>query len=233
MLQAADFDCELRSASLLYLTRDSEVRAVVLENQAYRFLVMNGAIQSVMDRRDPKAIVFAHQQLMLKELNQLDSSARVLELGLGGGSALRHVCYTRPDLHWRCIEQSSEVINLYWEYFQPPQQAQGGAGEFNPNHNIILSGSRDYLRRLSLQHRFELILCDVYDEIDNELLCLCVEHLTDDGVLVVNWLPHIQPQGDDSAAFFTQFSTSYELRHAMSTVPGFRNQIHRLQRRGS
>lgn len=228
MLQAADFDAELLSASLLYLARDSEGRAVVMENQAYRFLVMGGAIQSVMDRNDPQAIVFAHQELMLRELSQLSPAARVLELGLGGGSALRHVSYTRPDLYWLCVEQSSEVVNLYWEYFQP----EGDAGQFNPRHEIALSGSREYLRRLSVQHQFELILCDVYDEIDDELLGLCTQHLTNSGVLVVNWLPHIQPQGDDSAGFFRQFSLAHGLRHATSTVPGFRNQIHRLQRRG-
>lgn len=217
-----DFEYELAKSSILYLTGDSEVRVVVLENQDYRFLVINGAIQSVLDLNDPKALVLPHQQQLLEELPKLAPTARVLELGLGGGSALRHATYCYPHLLWRCLENNAEVINLYWEYFAPE--------EAMAEHEIILSDSLAWLQKAPARQQFELILCDLYDEIQAPLLEACLQRLSSDGVLMVNWLPHLQPQGAKSQDFFHWLSAQQNLQHTMYKVPGFRNQIHRLTR---
>ena len=192
----------------------------MLENQDYRFLVINGTMQSVMDRHHPSRIVFPHQQILLHPLLSLAPQARVLELGLGGGSALRHAVYHYPQLDWQCVEHSSEVISLFWEYFAPPVELQ--------SQHIILQDSVTYIQNLPVQSRFELILCDVYDELQYPLMEACIHHLADDGILMVNWLPHVQPQGEQSADFFRRLSEQHGLTHQLNLVPGFGNQIHRL-----
>ncbi|WP_126804313.1 spermidine synthase [Aliidiomarina minuta] len=220
MTHPTDFEYELAKSSILYLTGDSEVRVVVLENQDYRFLVINGAIQSVLKLQDPKALVLPHQLELLAELPQLAPTARVLELGLGGGSALRHASYCYPQLYWCCLETNAEVINLYWEYFAPEQELA--------EHEIILSDSLEWLQKTPARQQFELILCDVYAEVQAPLLEACLGRLSADGVLMVNWLPHLQPQGNKSLDFFHWLSAQQNLQHTMQKVKGFRNQIHRL-----
>lgn len=248
MLQAADFEHELLSAKLIYLTENSEVRVVVMENQAYRFMIMGSTIQSVMDKADPQNLVFAHQQVMLRSLPMLAPEARVLELGLGGGSAVRHAQMRNLPLHWTSVEQSSEVINLYWCYFDPYVVAPEIVNSFQADtakrsvatsielgsplpsfsHTIELAGGREYLSRLAAQAKFELILCDVYDELSKGFIHLCVQHLTPNGQLVINWLPHMQTQGAQSALFFSRLANELNLYHQAESVEGFANQIHRL-----
>lgn len=224
MLQAADFAQELLNAHLLYLTGASEVRVVVLENQAYRFMLMGDAVQSVMNRADPQAIEFAHQQLMLRDLARLKAGARVLELGLGGGCAVRHARLQGYPLRWTSVEHNSEVVNLFWDYFDvvPEQEVQGFS------HVIELADSIDYLKQLPQSQQFELILCDVYDELGNELIHQCIRHVHPEGELVINWLPHMQSQGAQSTDFFQQLVQQHGLQHKVESAAGFANQIHRL-----
>lgn len=222
MLQATDFEHELATASILYLTGDTEVRVVVLENQDYRFLVINGSIQSVLNKADPGAVVFPHQRAMLQDLNALSPGSRVLELGLGGGSALRHASYAHPELRWTCIESRADVINLYWEYFEPAAPLR--------EHELVLDSSLNWLQRAPESEQFELILCDVYAEVQEALVNACLSRLAPGGILVVNWLPHMQPQGERSQDFFSWLSNERDLAHDTRKVPGFRNQIHRLTR---
>lgn len=233
MLQAADFEHELLSANLVYLTTNSEVRVVVMENQAYRFMLMDGTIQSAMDLQDPQALVFAHQQVMLRDLAALAPGARVLELGLGGGSAVRHAQLHGLPLRWTTVEENSEVVNLYWCYFD--SFALGDRSQTQTSsafeHVIELAESFEYLWRLAPHTRFELILCDVYDELSDELIRLCIQHLHPGGELVINWLPHLQSQGTHSGEFFANLADELNLEHAMQTVVGFANQIHRLRLR--
>lgn len=226
MLQAADFEREILTANITYLTDNSEVRVVILENQAYRFMLMQGTIQSVMSLAQPQAIVFPHQQVMLQSLTQMPAGARVLELGLGGGSAVRHAKLSGYALEWTSVENNSEVINLFWEFFDPePEQPHTLL-----RHHIDLADSHEFLTHLPASRKFELILCDVHNELGYELLDLCIRHLSDEGELVVNWLPHIQPQGVQSDEFFSALAGRFQLHHEVTMVPGFANQIHRLQR---
>ena len=250
MLQAADFEHELLSAKLIYLSENSEVRVVVMENQAYRFLLMGNTIQSVMDKTDPQKLVFAHQQVMLRSLPTLAPGSRVLELGLGGGSAVRYAQLRRLPVHWTSVEQSSEMINLYWCYFEPaagastvdtppvaPHIAEFAASSVPGHvlsvftHHIELAGGHEYLSQLPTQAKFELILCDVYDELSLEFIRLCVTHLADNGQVVINWLPHMQSEGAQSALFFARLARELNLYHHAERVEGFANQIHRLRLR--
>lgn len=218
---------------MLYLSRASESRVVVVENQVYRFLLMDNAIQSVMSRHDPARIVFPHQQEMLRPLATLAEGARVLELGLGGGSALRHASFTRGDLNWTSVEQSAEVISVFWDYFSAQAVTESAAPmPINPHHEIVLDSSEHYLQNRVGARRFELILCDVYDVVQHRLLDMCLQHIEPGGMLVVNWLPHMQPQGENSSEFFSLLTTrgkqatGFSFDHQVALVEGFGNQIH-------
>lgn len=226
LLKATDFEREISSARILYLTGNPERRIVILENQAYRFMLMNGTIQSVMSLAQPQAIVFPHQQIMLQSLKQLPPASTVLELGLGGGSAVRHARLHDYDLSWINVEYNSEVVNLFWDYFNPPSTHTPE----RLRHSIELAEIQTYLAKLPLKQKFALILCDVDDELDDELLHLCVKHLSESGELVVNWLPHVQSQGEQSGDLFATLAKQAGLMHKVTLVPGFANQVHRLRR---
>ena len=98
-------------------------------------------------------------------------------------------------------------------------------------HTIELAGGREYLSRLSTDTEFELILCDVYDELRADFIRACVQHLATHGQLVINWLPHMQPEGAQSALFFSRMASELNLHHQAERIEGFANQIHRLRRR--
>lgn len=229
LLQAADFERELLTANITYLTDNSDVRVVILENQDYRFMLMHGTLQSVMSLAQPQTIVFAHQEVMLRPLAELAAGSCVLELGLGGGSAVRYAKHYNYALNWTSVEHNSEVVNLFWDYFDPASLAP----HTQLQHQIELADSHTYLTQLPTTRKFELILCDVYDELGYGLLSLCADRLSAGGMLVVNWLPHIQPQGAESDSFFSTLAERMHLDHEVITVPGFANQIHRLQRRST
>lgn len=206
----------LQEATIVTLIGDAEVRLVVLENQDYRLLVLNGAVQSVQDKRQPARLVLAHQHLLLAELSQLPPQAKVLELGLGGGSALAHAQVYFPQLNWLCVEQSAQVISLYFDYFAPEIRAT--------NHRIVQANAYQWLTQQRQHDVFDLVLCDVYEQLDAHFLTACAAAVKPGGTLAVNWLPHLQNDQLGGQEFDACLAVQGWSR-SQKKVPGFRNQI--------
>ncbi|WP_113907579.1 spermidine synthase [Aliidiomarina celeris] len=210
----------LGDATLTALSGTSEVRLVVLENQEYRLLVLNGAIQSVQHKQYPYALLLPHQVPMLAVLEQLPSAAEVLELGLGGGSAMAHARHYYSTFEWLCVESSAAVISLYFDHFAPEVVL--------PNQTIVMAEAQQWLRTAPQGRQFDLILCDIYAKVSQPFLELCYVRVKRGGWLVINWLPHL-----NESEYADPLSTLgiFKGWHVESSkVPGYRNRIYRLQR---
>lgn len=219
-LTPTELETLLGDATLIALTGTSEVRLVVLENQDYLLLVLNGSIQSVQRKSASQELVLPHQVPFLAELKSLPEHAEVLEFGLGGGSAMAHARYFFPTLNWLCLESNAEVISLYLDHFAPEYLL--------PNQQIVMADALQWLQQAPAEQQFDLILCDIFAKVPQSLLAACKERLKPGGSIVINWLPHLnqkeQPDTLELQALFPNWEAKAE------KVPGFRNCIYRLQR---
>ncbi|HLV47698.1 MAG TPA: hypothetical protein VKY35_01405 [Aliidiomarina sp.] len=211
----------LQEATIITLTGGIEVRLVVLENQDYRLLVLNGAIQSVQDKRDPARLVLAHQVPLLSALAGLPTNGKVLELGLGGGSAMAHARKHFPTLNWLCLEQSASVISLYFDHFGPEIVV--------PEQCILMADAYEWLTGKGQGEQFNLVLCDVYERLDVQFLEACARAVKPGGVLAINWLPHMQ--NDDLGGEELDRCTAISgWSRNKQKIAGFRNRVYQLTR---
>lgn len=211
----------LQEATIVALTGGIEVRLVVLENQDYRLLVLNGSVQSVQDKRDPSRLVLAHQIPLLAALAAVPEGGNVLELGLGGGSAMAYARANYPTLNWLCLEQSANVISLYFDHFAPPTVV--------PEQRILMTDAYTWLTKTWQGKQYDLVLCDVYERLDIQFITACAKVVKPGGVLTINWLPHMQNDdlgGDelDNCAAVSNWSRTKHKIH------GFRNRVYQLTR---
>src|SRR5690554_1678177 len=210
----------LQESNIIALTGHIGVRLVVLENADYRLLVLNGSVQSVQDKRDPARIVLAHQEPLLQALAAVPQQGTVLELGLGGGSAMNHAQVHFPHLNWLCLEQHAAVVSLYFDHFCP---------DFLPVQQKIRTASALSWFRQHPNQQFNLVLCDLYDSIDMPLLEACAQAVLPGGQLNINWLPHMQQDalGDEALDSCVALAGWVRTTHP---IAGFRNRVYQLTR---
>lgn len=211
----------LQEATIITLTGGIEVRLVVLENQDYRLLVLNGSVQSVQDKRNPARLVLAHQIPLLAALAAVPEHGNVLELGLGGGSAMAYARAHYPTLNWLCLEQSARVISLYFDYFAPATVI--------PEQRILMAKAYEWLTTSWQGPQYDLVLCDVYDRLDVQFITACAKVVKPGGVLAINWLPHLQNDNLGDSELDCCAAIAGWLR-TQQNVAGFRNRVYQLTR---
>ncbi|RTE85897.1 MULTISPECIES: spermidine synthase [Gammaproteobacteria] len=219
-LDAPALENIISSSDIVAFKGNSEVRLVVLENQEYRLLVLNGAVQSIQYKAEPFTLLFPHQRQLLKVLGELPENAQVLEMGLGGGSALAHAQQYFPQMQWTTLERSIDVIDLYLDFFAPQIP--------HHRHQIVCADAADWLGKNDAR-KFDLVLCDVYDKIQRPLLAKCAACVANNGWLVVNWLPHLH-ENTDIERFLEGVPELKGWQFNVSRVEGYRNKILQFQR---
>lgn len=219
-LSVATIEKLIERSRILAFYGTEDFRILVLDNAHYQTLMLNGWVQSIQNKKKPEQLALAHQEIMLYPLAQLPSQARVLELGLGGGSAMAYATHHRPDLHWLCIEHSAHVISTYIEHFAPTP--------LKPEHTILLAQAQEWLEQPHEQ-TFDLILCDIFDSISAHLLPALVHHLTPQGQVVINWLPNLHNDQTHSQEI-EDFAQQHHYRWRTEKVAGFRNLIYFLSK---
>ena len=106
----------LQQGQLLRLVEGEYGRRAVLENADYRWLELDGVVQSVLVRKDPPRLCLPHQQTVAELLPP--KLATFLELGLGGGDLTRWLRARNKAIRHYCVELDPIVLELYQEYFQ-------------------------------------------------------------------------------------------------------------------
>lgn len=220
-LTALELEQLLDQASIIALDGHSSERYVVLERLPYRLLVLNGSVQSVQNTQNPSHLLLAHQKPLLSFLKKIPQTAQVLELGLGGGSAMRYAREFFPKLQWLCIERSATIISLYFDYFAPDIVI--------PNQSIMCDEAYTWLTKKRNERQFDLLLCDVYNRLDESFLSACADAVKPGGYLAVNWLPHLQ-EDSYGQEVISQCAALKNWPYEKEKIQGFRNRVYLFQR---
>ena len=109
-------------------------------------------VQSAMHREHPDRLILPYTRKMMAFLLFNDAPARILLLGLGGGS-LAKFCYRRlPYTAITAVEVNPDVIALREEFHIPPD---------DDRFRVICTDAGDYVARLGLSQ--DVILADACD----------------------------------------------------------------------
>ena len=161
-------------------TRYHRIR--VEETRERRYLYFDGTLQSSMNRKDPTSLELVYSRFASLGLALRPDAAKVLFIGLGGGSMAKTFHQAFPEMNIDSIEIDPEVIEVAREYFDfredPRQRVHSGDGR------AFLTHSED---------RFDLILLDAYYAdnmpfhlITREFLDTARDKLSAGGALVIN-----------------------------------------------
>lgn len=155
----------------------------ILDSGRWRFLHFDfNNVQSAMSLEDPDKLSLAYTRKMMAFLLFNDAPARILLLGLGGGS-LAKFCYRRlPSAAVTAIEMNPDVIGLREEFRIPKDDAR---------FRVVCGDGASYVTRL--QRSKDVILADACDRAgvaaqldDIEFYRQVRRHLSQGGVFVSN-----------------------------------------------
>lgn len=136
--------------------RDDEGLLEVIDLDGVRSLYFGTrACQSSMSLADPAALTLAYTRSMLAALLFQPAPARILLIGLGGGSLARFLLQHLPEAELACIETRASVVELARDHFHLPEQDR---------LKIHITDGADFLS-ICPEHAFDLILIDAFDSI--------------------------------------------------------------------
>ena len=142
-------------------------------------------IQSRMRLEDPTALDLQYSQVMMAFTMFLPQPRRVLMIGLGGGSLVRHLLHHFPELHLTVVEINPAVLAVRDTFQIPPD---------GPLLQTV-SGDGAAFVKAAAPGAYDLILVDAFDEAgEPEALSTsafyrsCRDALAPEGMLVVNLL---------------------------------------------
>jgi spermidine synthase len=211
---------ELRGLTLVH-ARDSRYHHIVVaEDSRSRYLRFDNTNQSGMYLDDPFATRFEYTDYLQLGLAYNPDAARMLFIGLGGGSAPKLVWRAFPELELAVAELDPDVVDIAYDYFDVPR---------DPRLQIETEDGRQFLDGSS--QRWDVIAIDAFyaDAIPfhlttREFLDLARSRLTPGGVVVTNVIGTLE--GPRSRLFRSMYKT---YRSAFPTVlvhpvirPGYR-----------
>ena len=114
----------------------------------------------------------------------VDNPRRALVLGMGAGSSIHATRVTAPEIRIDAVEIDAKVVEAAHRFFEIPQEADW--------LRIHVADARPWLRRNS--ERYEIIQTDLYQGGPHipfylatvEFYTQVLEHLTDDGLMMMN-----------------------------------------------
>ena len=191
----------------------------VKQNSRYRWLTFaNGIVQSAMSLEAPHELVLAYTHSMMAPLIFNPTPQRILCLGIGGGSLVRHFRHTLPEAEITAVDSSLEVIETAREYFQLP--ADG------PNLHVATDDARTAIAHAVSQ---DLVLVDVFDEqgmpawlASSGFFATCRRALSEQGILVLNLMPDDETE---LAQFLSALRHEFLGRVLVTTLVDYRNVI--------
>lgn len=156
----------------------------VMENQEYRWLLMNETVQSVMQLDQPPALVLPHLHAMFMCLYFQRNPSKAVELGLGAGAARRFWQHYLPESQLLSIEYEPTIIQCYQDYFKLGEHSE----------EIVEADAEQAVKNCS---NIDLLMVDLfaYEQTPaflNEASFYqdCFSALNQEGLLVLNLLPY-------------------------------------------
>lgn len=170
-------------------------RVLVVEEHGVRFLRFRGLDaedQSAFDPARPGHEPLEYMRASLASLAYLRPRARVLMVGLGGGSFLRHARSLRPDLILEAVEINPVVVLAARRWLG----LHGGLGV-----TVNVGDGRRFLAAPGAA--YDLIFLDAYDDVDypralgtREFFAIVQRRLGPTGLVLAN----LSPNHDDRRA---------------------------------
>lgn len=110
---------------ILHTTLTDSGSIVVLEDRTTRSLHFdNGPVQSRMYLADPYSLALTYTRHLMACLLFRPEPKRVLQIGLGGGSAAKFLWHYFPETDTCVVEQTPEVLEIAYEYFALPRDGR-------------------------------------------------------------------------------------------------------------
>ena len=146
-------------------------------------------VQSRMHRHAPDDLVLEYTRAMMGFLLFLPLPARIVMIGLGGGSMAKYCLRHLPGVDFTAVENSPDVIALRSEFAIPPDGAR---------FRVVCADGADFMRDAS--HAADALIVDGFDASGQPpQLCTqdfydqCAARLSTPGVLVTNfWAADMQ-----------------------------------------
>ncbi|GGA86461.1 SAM-dependent methyltransferase [Neiella marina] len=110
-----------RHGSIVRLVRQGDHCIKVKENDQYRWLEINGIMQSLMKLNEPASPPLPPHQAISQIFPPTQGSGVALELGLGGGTMQRYFARHRPNWQLTSVEIDPLILELFREHFAPQQ----------------------------------------------------------------------------------------------------------------
>lgn len=179
-------------------------QAFVIDDTPLRLLYLTpDCLQSAMHLDDPSYLVCAYSRVMMEVRNYMPTPKRILIIGLGGGSLLKHCYHEFPEALIDVVEIDFQVLSLRQEFLIPPD---GGRLRTFPCDVL------EFLPQCQL--RYDLILLNAFDgkgmvaELSSDAFYRdCQRCLSEQGVMALNvWgrLSHLSDRLAQLAQLFHQ-----------------------------
>lgn len=167
--------------------RSSPPPGIIVADDGYRrSLYLDGdSLQSCMLLNDPAGLVMEYSQAMMCALFFQPRPARVLLVGLGGGSLVKFLLETSPVVTLEVAEINPEVVEVARNYFFLPEDER--------LRIILAPGEEVIASRRKAGERYDLVLLDAFDDdgparalLDELVLRKCRHLLTPSGIFAMN-----------------------------------------------
>lgn len=175
------------SQSLLHRIPCGDTTIDIFEQGDERWFTFGGgAIQSKVVLRQPLLLPLPYTRGMVAPLLFREAYARVLMLGLGGGSLLRFYHAQAPDSRFTVVDSAAIMTRVAGRYFEAPVTS--------PRVDIRIADAREAVT--GPLGRFDLVMVDVFDDtglppwvLERDFCEACAALLQSDGCLIVNlWI---------------------------------------------
>lgn len=187
----------------------------VSENDNYRWMTIDDAVQTVQCKQQPHRPLLPHLNALLLVLCYQPSPQNILELGLGGGSLPRFFNYHFPRSKIISIENNPAVVSQFNKWFS----------DSLTTHDIVIA---DASQKISAYKQQDLIVVDLFSKNGSPDFVStlpfyqdCVNALSTSGVLAINFIAQYQLQFDMTLDLLRQLN----LHIRTFSVPGYQNKI--------
>jgi spermidine synthase len=208
----------LQNAELQYFNQTEHGKIEVYQNQRYRWLCLNGTLQTMMDCTKPERLVLPHLHALAIAFYFKPSASLIIELGLGGGALPRHIKKHFPHTELLSAEIEPAIIDCFKRFFIGNIQSE--------KHTIEQADACQFMQT---KRQSDILFIDLFGEnaappfLNREAFYAdCFSNLKDDGLLVLNLLPNHPFQPEQLKRMLGELSGQKTL---ILSIPGYKNRI--------
>lgn len=188
---------------------------LVLEEDNFRTMYLDGAVHSSMDLDDPSKLVVSYTESFHLAGIFSDDFNDVLFVGGGGFSGPKNFLSEYPDVNVDVVEIDPDVIKAAKDYFFVPDE--------NQRLNIINQDARLYLSQTD--SRYDVVILDAYSGYTIPYHLMTLEYyellsnrLSEDGMVISNFLGTLE--GNNSKLLHSTHKTMDKVFASVHVFPG-------------